>query len=105
MNVVGKLAPLYLTFALAMAISPTAMAQVEDDPSALAMAGDLVVARPLGLAITAVGAAVFVVSLPFSILGGSVEQAAETLVQGPARQTFMRCLGCRAAVPPASRAN
>jgi len=101
MNSVGKFTAPWLLFAVATTVSPAAMAQVEDNPSALAMAGDLVVARPLGLAITAVGAAAFVVSLPFAAAGGNVEQAAETLVRGPARQTFLRCLGCRAASPPA----
>ena len=71
-----------------------AVANPEDAPSASEMAADLVVARPVGAAITVVGAALFVVSLPFSALGGNTEQAAETLVMGPARETFQRCLGC-----------
>jgi hypothetical protein len=69
----------------------------EDDPTALAMTADALVARPFGVVVTAVGTATFLVSLPFSLAGGNVEQAAETLVLGPARETFVRCLGCRAA--------
>lgn len=67
---------------------------VDEDPSAMAMAGDLVVARPLLLAATAVGAAVYVVSLPFSLAGGNSIEAGKTLVVGPAMSTFVRCLGC-----------
>ncbi|MCK5881362.1 MAG: hypothetical protein KAG18_05750 [Sinobacterium sp.] len=67
---------------------------VLEEPTALAMAGDLVVARPVGLVITIVGTAVFLVSLPFSLLGGNVGEAASTLVVGPAKTTFVRCLGC-----------
>lgn len=74
-----------------------AHAAQEDEPSAMAMAGDLVIARPLGIVVTTLGAAAFVVSLPFSAAGGNVEQAANTLVVGPARETFVRCLGCRSA--------
>ena len=74
---------------------PVAQAAPEDEPTAMAMTGDLLIARPVGAAITAVGAAVFVVSLPFSALGGNVDKAAETLVVGPARETFVRCLGCK----------
>jgi hypothetical protein len=74
-----------------------AHAAPEDEPTALAMTGDLLVARPLGIVVTAIGAAAFVVSLPFSAAGGNVEQAADTLVIGPARETFVRCLGCRSA--------
>lgn len=74
-----------------------AQAAQEDEPSAAAMAGDLIIARPLGIVATTLGAAAFVVSLPFSAAGGNVEQAADTLVVGPARETFVRCLGCRSA--------
>ena len=66
-----------------------------DGPGAGAMVADAVVARPLGLVLTAVGAATFVVSLPFSALGGNVAEAADLLVVKPARATFVRCLGCR----------
>ena len=59
------------------------------------MTGDAVVARPFGVAMTAVGAAVFVASLPFTALGGNVGGAADTLVVKPAAETFARCLGCK----------
>ena len=77
--------------------SPLAWSQgsVDENPHAAAMVGDLLVARPIGAAVTAVGAAAFVVSLPFTLLAGSVSESAETLVLGPAEATFMRCLGCR----------
>lgn len=67
---------------------------VEEEPSAMAMAGDLLIARPIGLVVFAVGTAVYVASLPFSILGGNSGDAAKALVIGPARETFVRCLGC-----------
>jgi hypothetical protein len=69
----------------------------EEEPSALAMTGDVLVARPVGLVITTIGTAAFIVSLPFSAAGGNVSEAADTLVVGPARETFVRCLGCRSA--------
>lgn len=67
---------------------------VEEDPSALAMAGDLIIARPLLLGITVVGSVLYVVGLPFSLLGGNAGEAGKTLVLGPAEATFVRCLGC-----------
>lgn len=63
-------------------------------PPAYAMAGDLLIARPLLIAGTALGAILFVVSLPFSALGGNVEEAAQALVVEPGREAFVRCLGC-----------
>jgi hypothetical protein len=63
-------------------------------PPAYAMMGDLLIARPLLIAGTVIGAAAFVVSLPFSALGGNVEEAGQALVVEPGREAFVRCLGC-----------
>jgi hypothetical protein len=76
------------------AISVPAFADAGDYPNDFAMAGDLLVARPFGLVWTVAGSAIFVVSLPFTALAGNVKEAADTLVVGPAKETFVRCLGC-----------
>lgn len=68
--------------------------QVTNRPTAMAMTADAIFARPALLAGTIVGTAVFIVSLPFSLIGGNVGEAAKTLVVGPAKSTFTRCLGC-----------
>jgi hypothetical protein len=68
---------------------------VDEDPNAAIMVGDLVVARPIGVVMTVGGAALWLVSLPFTLLAGHAGEAADTLMQGPAEATFMRCLGCR----------
>lgn len=81
--------------ALLLAPSVFAQSSIDEKPNAFAMAGDLVVARPIGLVMTAVGGAAFIVSLPFTALAGSVSESAENLVLGPGKETFVRCLGCR----------
>jgi len=63
------------------------------DRSAGAMAVDVLAMRPLGFVATVLGTGLFVVSLPFSALGGNVGEAAENLVVEPARFTFVRPLG------------
>lgn len=68
---------------------------VDENPNGFAMLGDFLVARPIGLVLTAGGAALWLVSLPFTLLAGNADQAADTLILGPGEQTFMRCLGCR----------
>ena len=68
--------------------------QVQENPSALAMTGDLLVVRPVMFTMTVVGSALWLVSLPFSAAGGNVKQAGQTLVVTPATHTFFRCLGC-----------
>lgn len=57
------------------------------------MAGDLLVVRPLGIAATAVGSVLYVISLPFSLAGGNEEEARQKLVLDPAGYTFTRPLG------------
>lgn len=88
-----------LAFCLSLLLSHGAFAYpvsgaVQEEPSALAMAGDLVLVRPAMFAITVLGTAVWVVGLPFSAAGGNVKGSANTLVLQPAKNTFVRCLGC-----------
>jgi hypothetical protein len=78
-----------------LSFSPIGHANTLDEsPSALAMTTDALFVRPVLLATTIVGSAVYLVSLPFSLLGGNTAEAGEVLVVGPARATFKRCLGC-----------
>ena len=58
-----------------------------------AMLADTLVARPIGLVTTVVGSAVYVISLPFSLLGGNEKQARQKLVIEPTEFTFKRPLG------------
>jgi hypothetical protein len=69
-------------------------ATIDESPHAGLMAADLVVARPVSLLVTAAGTAAFIVSLPFTLLAGNASDAAEQLMIGPAKNTFVRCLGC-----------
>jgi hypothetical protein len=68
---------------------------IDESPNEWAMVGDLLVARPIGVVLTVGGAAVWLVSLPFTLLSGHASEAADTLIGGPVETTFMRCLGCR----------
>ncbi|MDT8387259.1 MAG: hypothetical protein RQ736_07075 [Thiogranum sp.] len=62
-------------------------------PSGGEMLADAVMVRPFMLVGTLLTTATFVVSLPFSALGGNVGEAANTLVVKPAAYTFVRPLG------------
>lgn len=85
---------LALTTCLALASPVLAKEGELEEPTALAMAGDLVLVRPVMLGVTLLGTAAFVLALPFSAAGGNVKQSAQTLVIGPGETTFVRCLGC-----------
>ena len=62
-------------------------------PSAAAMGVDMVLVRPVSLVATALGAGLFVVSLPFSLLGMNVDDAGRRLIVEPGKYTFVRPLG------------
>lgn len=63
------------------------------DPSGGAMFADFVLVRPVGIVALVAGSVLFVISLPFSALGGNVKVAARSLVVKPAKFTFTRPLG------------
>lgn len=75
----------------------------EDRPGEMAMIGDAVFARPVLLASTVVGAGLWLVTLPFSALGGNVGESGKVLVMNPGKATFLRCLGCTPAQHEALR--
>jgi hypothetical protein len=96
-SITEKLSQLILFLGLTVAIMAPQMAYtqtIDDDPPARAMGGDLVVARPILVVATVAGAALYLVSLPLSLLGGNATAAGNTLVVGPAKAALMRCLGC-----------
>ncbi len=100
-----KYQSILLIFTIALLVSSTRVTLADHEytdgqtipeyqPTAEQMIIDGLIYRPLSLAGTAVGLGVFIVTLPFSILGGNVDQAVQILVVEPARTTFGNCLGC-----------
>ena len=67
--------------------------RIDEPPSPMAMIGDVMV-RPIMAAATAIGAGLFLATLPFSLLGGNAGLAGDSLVIKPFKATFFRCLGC-----------
>ncbi|UVE18075.1 multidrug transporter [Pseudomonas sp. LS44] len=63
-------------------------------PDAFSMVADLLIARPLLIGATVIGAAAFVVALPFAATGGGIGAAGRALVVEPGKAAFVRCLGC-----------
>ena len=99
-NANRKLVTYFMVFALALgnlSIATSASAgetyDFKDKPLSGEVLLDTFIMRPVMLLGTVVGAATFLVSLPFSALGGNVGDSAETLVLEPAEYTFLRPLG------------
>jgi len=65
----------------------------QEQPDPVVMTVDLVLCRPLGLVAMLGGTVIFVVSSPFSALGGNIDEAWDSLVVVPADYTFSRALG------------
>jgi hypothetical protein len=89
--------------------------QVGRAPTTNEVLADSLIARPLGLVGTIIGAATWVVALPFTIPSTTTDRAAEALIEKPARYTFLRPIGqmdgcdalpqsCRSKRPPAQAA-
>jgi len=96
-----RTAAVIAAFSASLLISPARAAGNDGDalyqveaPNAFSMVGDLVIARPLLIAGTVLGTALFVVTLPFTAPVGAAKQSAQSLVVEPGRAAFVRCLGC-----------
>jgi len=66
---------------------------VNEEPTGGTMLADAFMVRPFMLVGTILGTATFIVTLPFSLLGGNVGEAGKALVVEPAAYTFVRPLG------------
>lgn len=87
---------LFVTLSMPLSVLPKAAYaydRVTESPSGAAMLVDGLVIRPLGLVATVLGSAIFVVTWPFSALGGNVDEAKQALINEPAKMTFRRPLG------------
>jgi multisubunit Na+/H+ antiporter MnhC subunit len=78
---------------LAIGLCSVTTGRAEDDSGPMQSAADALVVRPLCLAATVVGSAVFVLALPWAAASKSVKKTADTLVVKPANATFTRPLG------------
>jgi len=65
----------------------------QSQPDAGAMVVDFVLLRPLGFVAMVAGFSCFVLSSPFSALGGNIHTAWDKMAVDPAQFTFARPLG------------
>lgn len=85
---------------MAVSIQPASAAIEIDEtdfgPSYGTMMVDTIVGKPLQLVNAVAGTAAYVVSLPFSLIGGNADQAQQKLFVEP-WDAMSRCLGCTVA--------
>jgi hypothetical protein len=97
LKIVKKSIILFIAASLLLVpLSSVALAEdsiLEEDLKAGKMAVDFIVVRPVGFVSTVIGSVCFVLSLPFSAIGGNAGAALTKLVQEPAVFTFQRPLG------------
>lgn len=82
-----------LFLSIFICVSTVSYAEETKETSGGAMMFDVIIARPLGLAAIAVGTAVFVIGLPFTLPTGSVVESAKKLIGEPILFTFRRPVG------------
>jgi hypothetical protein len=79
---------------VATLISTSGPALAADGASvATAMVADVIIARPSGFVGMILGAAAFIVALPFALTSGGVEPVVRTLVVEPFNSKFTRPVG------------
>ncbi|OGW26209.1 MAG: hypothetical protein A2X59_01855 [Nitrospirae bacterium GWC2_42_7] len=83
----------FLILIIAVALVLVAIPAFADTDDSAAMIGDIVFARPIGLASIVVGTGFFVLALPFAAMTGSVDEISEALIVKPAKFTFARPVG------------
>ena len=93
-----KLLTYFLAFSLALSnvmfsANVAAYEVATQEPTGGTMLADAFMVRPFMLVGTILGAATFIVTLPFSLLGGNVGESGKTLVGEPFAYTFIRPLG------------
>jgi len=93
-----KLPTYFLAFTLALSnvmfsANVAAYEVLHEEPTGGTMLADAFMVRPFMLVGTILGGATFIVTLPFSLLGGNSKEAAKSLVMDPAMYTFVRPLG------------
>ena len=91
-----KIVKVIITLSAILLFNPPAMAEQEktvnrEDNSFIIF--DITVARPAGLAMVAVGAVLYTVTLPFSLPNGHASDARDKLLGKPVDFTFKRPLG------------
>ena len=96
-----KIASAAVSMSLIMVLMQPASAAIEIDesdfgPSYETMVVDTVAGKPLQLINAVAGTIAYVVSLPFSLIGGNAEQAQQKLFVEP-WDAMARCLGCTVA--------
>ncbi len=78
---------------VALLASQATRASAADFDQSVNVAADVLVVRPVCLAATIVGSAIFVIALPVAAISKSIKPTARTLVVAPAKATFTRPVG------------
>lgn len=95
-NIIKRTAVAFIVLSLLVAPLNVMAAENLNHPKEIsggAMAADAIVVRPFGIVSVVAGFALFVVSSPFSALGGNAGKAWNAMVVKPAKFTFTRPLG------------
>lgn len=93
MKVTHFVAAAVLALAATQANAQSYREGIDDAPSAGAMAFDLLLIRPLGVAASVLGIGLFVVQMPLTLFTWNISDPAEKLVCEPLAYTFTRELG------------
>ncbi len=89
----GMLSAAMVSLPMTASASDYAFENTNSAPTGGEMLADAFLVRPVMLVGSVLTTATFVVTLPFSVIGGNVGEAANRLVAEPVKYTFARPLG------------
>lgn len=84
---------IFIVLVTLLFVLTSTVAFAASDNDGIAIIADFLILRPIGIAIIVGGTGMFILTLPFSVITGSVGKTADALVADPVKFTFVRDLG------------
>ncbi len=88
-----KMKKIFIISLTLLVVSTPALTFAMDEEKDISIAVDALLVRPLGLVSIAIGGSIFVISLPFTAISGSIGKATNILILRPVAFTFNRPIG------------
>ncbi len=84
---------IFIVLVTLLFVLTSTVAFAASDNDGIAVIADFLILRPIGIATVVGGTGMFIITLPFAAITGTVGKTADALVVEPVKFTFVRDLG------------